>query len=57
MQSTSNVFSNNKKIKPQNLKCSLTKDSERKVYKKAKHPKPLGKTSRQNTKYFQVHYL
>lgn len=62
MQSTFDAVSNDKKINPQILKCSLTKDSRwalchKRIYKNAKAPKPLGKTSRLNTKYFQVHYL
>lgn len=41
MQSTFNAVSSNKKINPQNFKCSLTKDSgwalcHKKIYKQAK---------------------
>lgn len=62
MQSTFKAVCNNKKTNPPVFKCSLTKDSgqslsHKRIYKKAKDPKPLGKTSKQNTKYFQVHYL
>lgn len=62
MQSTFKAIHNNKKINPSAFKCSLTKDNgwalcHKRIYKKAKDPKPLGKTSRQNTKYFQVRYF
>lgn len=58
MQSTFNAVSNNKKIKPQNLKCSLTKDSgwalsHKGIYKNAKDPKPLGKPADKTQNIFR----